>query len=270
LSDPDPMVRIAALDMFENVPGAQIWQLVSPLLSDPVRGVRIAAVFLLADAPDASMPAADRQRFEQATAEFVAAQRLNADRPEGRAMLGSFYAKRGLLTDAEGEYTAALALSPQYIPATTNLADLYRRLNRDNDGERALRAAIALSERDASLHHALGLTLVRQKRYDEALEELRKAAADAPTQPRFAYVYAVALHSGGHSVEALTVLKDILARRPDDQNTLMAIVSYSREAGDFETALRYAEQLARIAPTDPNVTGLVADLRQQVKKPDPQ
>jgi predicted CXXCH cytochrome family protein len=270
LSDPDPMVRIAALDMFENVPGAQIWQLVSPLLSDPVRGVRIAAVFLLADAPDASMPAADRQRFEQATAEFVAAQRLNADRPEGRAMLGSFYAKRGLLTDAEGEYTAALALSPQYIPATTNLADLYRRLNRDNDGERALRAAIALSERDASLHHALGLTLVRQKRYDEALEELRKAAGDAPTQPRFAYVYAVALHSGGHSVEALTVLKDILARRPDDQNTLMAIVSYSREAGDFETALRYAEQLARIAPTDPNVTGLVADLRQQVKKPDPQ
>jgi Flp pilus assembly protein TadD len=78
------------------------------------------------------------------------------------------------------------------------------------------------------------------------------------------------LHSGGHPVEALTVLKDILARRPDDQNTLMAIVSYSREAGDFETALRYAEQLARIAPTDPNVTGLVADLRQQVKKPDPQ
>jgi len=270
LSDPDPMVRIAALDMFENVPGAQIWQLVSPLLSDPVRGVRIAAVFLLADAPAASVPAADRDRFEQAAVEFVAAQRLNADRPEGRAMLGSFDAKRGLLTDAESEYKAALALSPQYTPATTNLADLYRRLNRDSDGERVLRAAIALSERDASLHHALGLTLVRQKRYDEALEELRKAAADDPAQPRFAYVYAVALHSAGHRPEALTVLKDILARRPDEQNTLMAIVSYSREAGDFETALRYAEQLARITPADPNLTGLIADLRQQVKKPDPQ
>ena len=34
LSDPDPMVRIGALDMLENVPAAQLWPLVSPLLSD--------------------------------------------------------------------------------------------------------------------------------------------------------------------------------------------------------------------------------------------
>ena len=268
LSDPDPMVRIAALDMFQNVPAAQIWQLVSPLLSDPVRGVRIAATFLLAGAPLASIPAADRERFEQASAEFIAAQRLNADRPEARAMLGSFDAKRGLLADAESEFKAALALNPQYIPAATNLADLYRQINRDNDGEQVLRAAIATSAGDASLHHALGLALVRQKRYDEALEELRKATEDDPAQPRFAYVYAVALHSAGHAVEALTVLKNILIRRPDEQNTLMAIIGFSREAGDFDTALAYAEQLARITPGDPNLAGLIEDLRRKAKKPD--
>jgi predicted CXXCH cytochrome family protein len=270
LSDTDPMVRIAALDMLENVPAARIWQLVSPLLSDPVRGVRIQAAFLLAGAPPTAIPAADRERFEQASAEFVAAQHLNADRPEARSMLGSFDAKRGLFTDAESEYKAALALNPQYTPAATNLADLYRKLNRDNDGERVLRAAIAASAGDASLHHALGLALVRQKRYDEALAELGKAAESDPSQPRFAYVYGVALHSAGHPVEALTVLKNILVRRPNDQDTLMAIVSFSREAGDFETALAYAEQLARIAPADPNLAGLVEDLRHQAKKPDPQ
>ena len=270
LSDPDPMVRIAALNMLENVPAAQIWQQVAPLLSDPVRGVRIEAAFLLAGTPAASIPAADRERFEQASAEFIAAQRLNADRPEARAMLGSFDAKRGLLTDAESEYKAALTLSPQYTPAATNLADLYRRLNRDNDAERVLRAAIALSQSDASLHHALGLALVRQKRYDEALEELGKAAADDPGQPRFGYVYAVALHSAGHAVEALTVLKDILTRRPDDQDTLMAIVSFSRDAGDLETALAYAEQLARITPIDPKLAALIEDLRRKAKKPEPQ
>jgi tetratricopeptide (TPR) repeat protein len=268
LSDPDPMVRIAALDTFQSVPAAQIWQLVSPLLSDPVRGVRIAATFLLAGVPLASIPAADRERFEQATAEFIAAQRLNADRPEARAMLGSFDAKRRLLADAESEFKAALALNPQYIPAATNLADLYRQLNRDNDGEQVLRAAIATSAGDASLHHALGLALVRQKRYDEALEELRKATDDDPAQPRFAYVYAVALHSTGRTAEALTVLKNILRHRPDEQNTLMAIIGFSRDAGDFETALAYAEQLARITPTDPNLAGLIEDLRRKAKKPD--
>ena len=127
LSDPDPMVRIGALDMLEGVPAAQIWPLASPLLSDPVRGVRIRAASLLAVVPTANQPPADRERFEGAAAEFIAAQRFNADRPEARAALGSFFAKRGRSAEAEAEYKAALRLSPQYAPAAVNLADLYRR-----------------------------------------------------------------------------------------------------------------------------------------------
>jgi predicted CXXCH cytochrome family protein len=172
LVDPDPMVRIAALDM---LPGNRIWPLVSPLLSDSVRGVRVRAASLLAAIPDASQPSADRERFGRAAAEFVAAQRLNADRPEARSTLGSFYARRGLVADAEGEYRAALRLSAQYAPAAINLADLYRQLGRDGDGESVLRAAIATSPQDAGLHHSLGLTLTRLKRSDDALGELRRS-----------------------------------------------------------------------------------------------
>ena len=90
------MVRLGALDMLESVPAAQIWPLASPLLSDPSRGVRIRAASLLAAVPTANQPPADRERFERAAAEFIAAQRLNADRPESRSALGSFFAKRGL------------------------------------------------------------------------------------------------------------------------------------------------------------------------------
>jgi HEAT repeat protein len=43
LADPDPMVRIGALDMLANVPPAQLWPLAAPLLSDSKRGVRIRA-----------------------------------------------------------------------------------------------------------------------------------------------------------------------------------------------------------------------------------
>ena len=112
LSDPDPMVRIGALDMLENVPAAQLWPLVSPLLSDSSRGVRIRAASLLAAVPTASQPPADRERFERAAAEFIAAQRLNADRPEARSALGNFLARRGQPTEAEAEYKAALRLEP--------------------------------------------------------------------------------------------------------------------------------------------------------------
>jgi Flp pilus assembly protein TadD len=68
------------------------------------------------------------------------------------ATLGSFYARRGELADAEVEYKAALRLSAQYAPAAINLAELYRQLKRDGDAETVLRAAVTASSGDARLH----------------------------------------------------------------------------------------------------------------------
>jgi tetratricopeptide (TPR) repeat protein len=268
LADPDPMVRIGALDMLANVSATQLWPLVSPLLTDSNRGVRMRAVALLAAVPTASQPPADREWFERAAAEFVAAQRLNADRPEARSALGNFYARRGLSTDAETEYKAALRLSSAYGPAAINLADLYRQFGRDGEGESVLRAALAASPQDAGLHHALGLALTRLKRREEALGELSRAAELDPDRARYAYVYAVGLHSAGQVDDAMTVLKASLARHPGDRDTLLALVSYNRDAGDIATALDYAEQLARAAPGEPGLTALIENLRRQVKNPD--
>jgi predicted CXXCH cytochrome family protein len=268
LSDPDPMVRIGALDMLESVPAAQIWPLASPLLSDPIRGVRVRAASLLAVVPTTNQPPADRERFDRAAAEFIAAQRLNADRPESRSALGGFFTKRGRSADAEAEYKAALRLSPQYAPAAVNLADLYRGIGREADGESVLRAALTAAPQDSGLHHALGLTLVRLKRTDEALEELRRAAELDPEQARYAYVYAVGLHSAARAGEAIAVLKESLTRHPNDRDTLQGLMTFSRDSRDMSAALDYAERLARIAPGDSNLARLIEDLRRQVKTPD--
>ena len=182
--------------------------------------------------------------------------------------LGNFLARRGHAAEAEAEYKAALRLSPQYAPAAINLADLYRQLGRDADGESVLRTAIAASPRDAGLHHALGLALTRLKRPDEALAELRRAAELEPDRARYAYVYAVALHSAGRGGEAMTVLKENLARHPAIATRCSALVTFNRDAGDIAAALEYAEQLARIAPGDRNLTRLLQDLRNRTKKPD--
>jgi len=267
LSDPNPMVRIGALEMLQNVPPAQIWPLASPLLSDPSRGVRIQAASLLAGVPTTSQPPADREQFERAATEFVAAQRFNADRPESRSALGSFFAKRGQAADAEAEYKTALRLSPQYAPAAVNLADLYRALGREAEGETVVRTALVASPQNAGLHYALGLNLVRLKRTDEALPELCRAAELDPSQARYAYVYAVALHSASRVAEALTELKKNLAWHPDDHDTLSALITYSRTAGDAGAALEYAEQLARSAPQDVGLTALIEELRRQTGKP---
>src|SRR5262249_43237696 len=101
LADPDPTVRIAAMDMLAGVPAAQVWPLVAPLLSDPVLGVRTRAASLLSAVPTDRQPQAERERFEKAAAEFVAVLKSNADRPEDRSTLANFYARRRLTAEAE-------------------------------------------------------------------------------------------------------------------------------------------------------------------------
>jgi len=267
LHDLDPTVRIAALDMLGGLPADRLWPIASPLLSDPIRGVRIRAASVLAAVPSSSLPATDRDRFDRAAAEFIAAQRINADRPEARSTLGGFFDRRRLFNEAEAEYKAALRLSPQYTVAAVNLADLYRQLGRDVDGESVLRAAIDATPQIAGAHHALGLTLIRLKQSEAALDELRKATELEPDQARYAYVYAVALHSAGRIDDAMTVLKESLARHPDDRDTLLSLITFSRDRGDAAVALKYAEQLAQIAPQDAGLAALIKDLQSRAGKP---
>ncbi|MGB9042906.1 MAG: tetratricopeptide repeat protein [Pseudolabrys sp.] len=267
LSDPDPMVRIGAMDMLANVPAAQIWPLVAPLLSDSVRGVRTRAASLLAAVPTERQPPADREGFESAAAEFVAVQRLNADRPENRSILANFYARRGLTSEAEAEFKAALRLSPQYTPAAINLADLYRATGRESEGLAVLRTAVTASPQDAGLHHALGLALVRQKQNDEALGELRRATELAPNQAQYAYVYAVGLHSAGRIEDSIAVLKDNVRKHPSDRDSLLALVAFNRDAGDLASALEYAQRLAQLAPDDRQISELIDSLKRQIESP---
>jgi predicted CXXCH cytochrome family protein len=269
LQDPDPMVRIAALDMLDGVPPDQLWPFVSPALSDPIRGVRLRATSLLAGTPNDRLSPSERDTLDRATQEFIAAQELNADRPEARAALGNLHARRGETEVAEAEFQAALRLSPAYGPAAANLADLYRQLGRDADAESVLRKALQASPRDAGLHHALGLTLVRLKRQDEAIAELARAAELEPTRARYAYVYAIGLDSTGRRAEAIQALKDNLARHPADRDTLSALVSFNRDARDFASALLYAEQLLQADPNNAELKSLIETLRREAVKPAP-
>jgi tetratricopeptide (TPR) repeat protein len=264
ITDPDPMVRIGALDMLENAPPEQKWSIASPSLADPIRSIRIRAVSILADVPSARLSESDRGRFDRAAEEFIAAQQFNADRPEARTTLGAFYAQRGRINDAETEYQAALRLSPQFTGASINLADLYRQTEREDAAGKVLRTAIATVPSDAGLHYALGLSFVRLKRLDEALVELRKAAELDNQNARYAYIYGVALHSAGRQQDAIRYLKDSLAGHLENRDIIMAIITFSSEAGDSATALQYAELAITITPGDPGLGTLLEELRRGI------
>jgi predicted CXXCH cytochrome family protein len=191
LDDASPLVRRAAVELYATVAPAERLA-VAPLLRDPSRIVRMQAARTLAPVADEILGAEHAAARQAATVEYVAAERFNADRPEHRVNLGNYYAERGETDAAEAEYRAALALDRQFVPGWVNLSDLMRALGRETEAEATLRAGLGASPDAAALHHALGLSLVRQKRPSEALRELELATKLDPANERFRYVYGVA------------------------------------------------------------------------------
>ena len=63
----------------------------------------------------------------------------------------------------------------------------------------------------------------------------------------------------------MTVLKENLARHPNDRDTLVALIGFDRDAGNFAEALQYARQLAASNPNDRNLADLIADLSRRTK-----
>jgi Flp pilus assembly protein TadD len=228
-----------------------------------MRAVRVEAASLLADQPAEALAPEDRARLQTAWTEYEASQRLNADRPEGRANLAGFLLRRGNAKEAEEQYLAGLKLEPLAAPLSVNLAELYRAQGKESRAEQVLRGALALSPETASLRHALGLSLIRQKRYDEGIRELGRAVELEPDEPRYSYVYVVALQSQQRGEESKKVLGEALLRHPFDRGLLQLELPEALRVEDIKGAALVARTLADLAPDDPEIARLAAWLEKR-------
>lgn len=259
LDDGDPQVRRAALTVVDALPPEERVSLAAHLLTDPVRAVRLQAVWSLAPVRD-RLPPTQLEPFTRAADEFIAAQGVNADRPESRTSLGTFLAQLGRPAEAEAQLRSALRLHPSHTPAYVNLADLYRAQGREAEAERLLREGIDAGADPAPLHHGLGLSLARSGQLAGAVAELRRAAELAPENARFTYAYAVALHSSQRVDEAISVLERAHEDHPADRNVLIGLSTFHRDAGDLESARRYAAELVTAYPDDDGARQLLESL----------
>ncbi|MBV8090630.1 MAG: tetratricopeptide repeat protein, partial [Alphaproteobacteria bacterium] len=263
VADAEPLVRLAAPRALPASAPPAILQAIAPLLSDPVRTVRIEAARALAGTDLLALTPQQQTAFIKATAELVAAEKVDADRPEAHLNLGLLDLRRRELPEAEKEYRTALRLDPNFVPALVNLADLDRARGMDAQGEELLKHAMAIEPGNAGVRYALGLSLVRRHDYQGALDLLRRAHELAPENARYAYVYAVALNSTGAPADALALLERTHQQHPTDRNVLTVLVSIEQDQGDFAKALRYARELVALNPGDARLRALVSDLEKK-------
>lgn len=244
LSDPNPLVRIGAIEALEFLAPDQRWNDLSPLLDDKVKAVRLAATARLLGTQQASKNA----RLQANIAEYIASLQVNADRPNSQLQLASAYTSLGRYQQADQAYQQALMLEPLNAVAINNRADSFRAQGLHQRALELLVAGNKTVPNNPLLLHSLGLAQVRSGQ--PALDSLRQAANLAPDNNRYSYIYAIALNGDGKTKQAIEVLERALETSPIDRDLLIALVTINRDHGNLGQARLFARRLADAFPQD--------------------
>ena len=263
-ADAEPLVRVGAAAAMQSLPPDEMVTALSPLLSDPIRAVRIEAARVLGSLPRRMLGAVNQGALDAAFAEFEKAQLAQGDMPGSHLNLGVVYAAQGDAKRAEQHYATAIRLEPGFLPARFNLSTLYNQLGRNEDAERILREAVKLVPSEGEAHYSLGLILAEEGNIDEAAVSLGKAAELLPNRPRVRYNYALALQHLGDLKRAETQLLLAHETDPADPDIVNAILTFYLQQRDPRKALPYAERLVRLVPDAEGPKQLLTQLQQQL------
>ncbi|MHC5002940.1 MAG: HEAT repeat domain-containing protein, partial [Planctomycetota bacterium] len=261
LDEADPLIRATAVAGLENAPPAERVAAVAPMLRDPVGAVRFEAARVLAPVSPDLLSGDHRQALNAAIDQYRGAQLATSDLPAGRLNVGRLHDVQGRPDLAEASYRTALRMDAAFLPASFNLANLYNGVGRNDAAEGVLRDALERYPDEGELHYSLGLLLAEESRLAEAAAALGRAAELLPDRARIQYNRALALQQLGELGEAESVMLTAHATDPADVDIVYALViMYGRQRRHAE-ALEFAERLLELAPDDPGIRQLVAQVR---------
>lgn len=188
----DEMIRLGVVQGSSGFPFTDRWQILEPLLTDPVLSIRSETAGALVRYWGEMNPL-QKDQIKPALEEYIEIQRFNGDRGFGRTNLGNVYRDLGKHEQAIEYYLGAIEIEPYFENSYANLADLYRALGDEPKALATLKQGIQAQPKSSVLPYSTGLSLLRVKDYDQATRYLKQAAETAQTDPQYWYVYGLAL-----------------------------------------------------------------------------
>lgn len=253
LKDADPLVRHSAIQALPLLAAPQQQLLLlTPLLADPIRAVRSAAAWQLAQLPPALL-AGIQPELNKGLEEYEAIQNELAERAEAQFNLAMLYERSGRTELVEPALRAALARDEDFLPARVTLFQWLEASGRDTEARQLLGDSLRRQPASGLLHHVNGLALVRQGQHAQALKELREAVRLAPDDDQFRYVLAIALHDGGDVDGACHELEALLQKHPANRAARLTLIDYLRESGQFQKVQQFTAELEQQNPDDPSL-----------------
>lgn len=250
LKHSDPSVRVAAVNSLPALASeTQLKELLAALASDPIRAVRLAVAWQLAQL--APQTRTGLTAWPTLHAEYEQVQNNLLERADAHFNLAMLYQLSGREEQVEPALRAALERDAAFFPAIIMQAQWQEQYFRaPQNGLTILQRALETHPQEASLHHALGMALVRQGNLTDALRTFTRAQQLAPDNSDYAYVLAVALHDSGEPEQARGLLRKQLAADPANRQLRLALVAYLGGQALAEAA-GLMKQLKHQNPDDP-------------------
>lgn len=251
LNNPAPQVRESAIRVLSALlPPPERAPLLTPLLSDPVRAVRIAVARDLLSLSRNGLGTA-QDSWNAAIDEYETVQKNLLERAEANLNLAMLYQASGRNAEVEGFLRAALQRDPDFFPALVTLVQWLEANGRSQESHAQLAQSIKDHPDSGLLQHTQGLALIRAGQSAQAMPYLRKAAHLEPQSGQFGYVLAVALHDSGKIDEACAELERLLKAQPTNRNARLSLIQYYLDNGQEPKAQVLLQGWKRMNSDDP-------------------
>ena len=251
LSNPAPQVRESAVRAISAfLPPPERAPLLTPLLDDPVKAVRIVAARDLLSVARNGLGSA-QANWNAAIAEYEAVQKSLAERAESNLNLAMLYQASGRNDEVESLLRTALKRDPDFYPALVTLVQWLEANGRGQEAQTLLAQSLKEHPDTALLQHTQGLALVRAGQSAQAMPALRKAAQLEPQNAQYGYVLAVALHDSGKVDEACEELERLLNVQPANRNARLSLIQYYLDNGQEPKAQVLLQRWKKMNGGDP-------------------
>jgi len=257
LKDPNPIVRHYSAKALDLYPPQAKKAALTPLLTDPSRSVRIAAMGALADTPAAEFIGTDKVNYDKAFKDYWIGLQMRSDFPAGQMEIARYYERIANIPLAEKAYLQAIALDNRFNAARMNLASIYYSQGRIAEAE-AMFLKVIEQEPDADHpFYSLGLLYAEQGKMDAAGEYLKLASEKTTFNDRILYNYGLVLQQLGRVKEAEQAFKKGVQINPASEANLYALAVLYYNQQKLKEAHSAANQAMKLNPQNPDYIQLL-------------
>jgi tetratricopeptide (TPR) repeat protein len=250
LSDPESLIRHSAINSYQPEDIKSFEKILTPLLNDPVRGIRIEAAIKLSPIPDEQLSEPARKARKAALQEYTEVNLYTSDFAGGRFNLGIMYANAGELEKAAEYYRAALKIDNLFFMAKVNLATVYNQQGKNSEAERLLREVLEENPQIHDVNYSLALLLAEVGNMPESRKYFLKSIELMPGQARIFYNFGLFENSQGNVKMAEEYLLNALQIEPDNYNFLYAVCTFYLEHNEKSKAAIHARRLMEKFPAN--------------------